>query len=45
MLGDRAVDPEDHRLGFSREIGFANRSFDALDSDLGTIDNFGHESS
>jgi hypothetical protein len=22
MFGDRAVDPEDHRLGFSREIGF-----------------------
>lgn len=39
MLGDRAVDSKDHRLGFSRQIGFTNRSFDALDSDFGTIDN------
>ncbi len=45
MLGDRAVDTENHRLGFGREIRFTNRSFDALDSNFRKIDDFGHKPS
>lgn len=45
MLCDGAMDAKDHRLRFSRKIGFTNRSFDALDSNFGAVDNFRHQSS
>jgi hypothetical protein len=38
MLGHRAMHAENDRLGFSGEPGSANRSFDAFDSNFGTID-------
>ena len=44
MLRNGAVDSENDWLRLSREIRFTNRAFDALDSDLGTIDDVGHES-
>jgi hypothetical protein len=37
VLGNRAVDSENDRLRFRREIRFTHRSFHTLDSDLGTI--------
>jgi len=38
MLGHRAMHAENHGLGFGGEPGSANRSFDAFDSNFGTID-------
>ena len=43
MLRDGAVYPENHRVCFSRQIGPTNRAFDTFNSDLGTVDHFGHE--
>jgi hypothetical protein len=40
MFRDRAMHTENHGLGFSGKPGSANRSFDAFDSNLGTIDDW-----
>jgi hypothetical protein len=43
MLGYGAMYAENHGLCFSRQIGSTNGAFDSFDSDLGTVDDFGHE--
>jgi hypothetical protein len=45
MLGDGAVDAENDRLRFGREIRFTHRAFHTFDSDFRTIHDFGHKPS
>jgi hypothetical protein len=42
VLGDSAVDAEDHRLGFGRQISTPHRASFALDADYGSIDYVSH---
>ena len=45
MLRYGAMDTKNNRLRFSRKIRLAHRPFHSLDSDFGTLDHFGNESS
>src|SRR5258708_39631392 len=45
MLGDRAVNAENDRLGLCRQMRYTHRAFHTLDSDFRTVNNFGHRSS
>jgi hypothetical protein len=42
MLGHRAVDAEDDRLGLTGKIGAPDRALDALDPDLRAVHDSGH---
>jgi hypothetical protein len=42
VLGHRAVDTKNHRLGLGRQIRSANRPLHALDSNFGTVHDVGH---